>query len=248
VDNNGDDKDKDKGKKPSGTNGKKPGNGEPIVVVPPEKKKKPLPNITVEPVHKLHYMYDTANFLKLFGLVARSANEMGKNVPLTAKPDGQNQSFLVRVDNQKPVSFGPINLGQWVTKEEWHPIDPPPGLPLNFTRTSNSWQMFGKNIRITQVVDIISAKQPVEIKPGEWRWPLNVCLAGYLVENLDTEYHSVGLRLVLDTQIGSKDDVRFAGPDLPAPVTYYGFRRPRCRTSCKPWNMPTCTSRESWHG
>ena len=70
-------------------------------------------------------------------------------------------------------------------------------------------------IYVTQTVTI-EPGEPVEIKPNEYKRLLNMCLVRYKIENLDPsrKSHSVGLRVLMDTCIGDKDDVPFTLPGV----------------------------------
>ena len=54
--------------------------------------------------------------------------------------------------------------------------------------------------------------QFVEVVPGEQSRLLDTCLVRYVIENQDGAAHTVGIRFLLDTYIGSNDGVPFTIP------------------------------------
>jgi hypothetical protein len=65
------------------------------------------------------------------------------------------------------------------------------------------WRWNSPAIQVTQVVEIV---------PGPQSRVLDTCLVRYVIENLDGRAHTVGLRFLLDTQIGANDGVPFLIP------------------------------------
>lgn len=181
-----------------------PGENKPPAVPDPP----PVPTIGFDLCPRVNYQYETNRY---FGLVVAEDSK-----PLTYAPDGRNQSTALRVDDQFLLLNDTTKGKRLISESE--PGWPKKGKPLDSTRTKNSWQMYGTEVRITQVVDVLAGKQPRAAKPGEWEWTLDTCVAGYLIENLDTKPHSVGLRVMLDTKVGDKDGVPFAAPGLSEPV------------------------------
>lgn len=78
--------------------------------------------------------------------------------------------------------------------------------------------MFSKGIFVTQTVTLVPSDH-VEVKPGEYKRLLNACLVRYEIENRDNLKHNVGLRILMDTCIGDRDDVPFMFPGVEQPVT-----------------------------
>jgi hypothetical protein len=66
----------------------------------------------------------------------------------------------------------------------------------------SAWEYPGK-VRITQTVMVVPNEDTVPAK-------LNTALVHYIVENRDNVPHKVGLRMMIDTFIGSNDGVPFA--------------------------------------
>jgi hypothetical protein len=79
---------------------------------------------------------------------------------------------------------------------------------------------FDKGVYITQTVTV-EPGEPVEVKPGEYKRLLDTCLVRYKIHNKDgnKRTHSVGLRVLMDTCIGDKDDVPFTLPGVKEVVT-----------------------------
>src|SRR5262249_20650241 len=149
----------------------KKGQGKP----PPDR---PVPVLEIDPMHRLQYQYSTNSLQgNTFGLTV-AANDK----KLTYSDGGTTNSIVIRIDGDL-VQFGSPARGRWVL--------PPELGKQEKTKTKYVWETNGK-IRITQVVDIIAGKQPIK-KGDKHRLKLDRCLAAYLIENLDTESHKVGL-------------------------------------------------------
>ena len=125
---------------------------------------------------------------------------------------------MLRIDNETRVNLGSKIHGAFLLDVE-APVWPDAGKPLASARTKNIWQMYNPKILVTQVVDIIPGRQPVEVKPGEWRWEKDTCLAAWLIENKDAFAHFVGLRIVLKVKAGDKVGMHFAAPGWSEPIT-----------------------------
>jgi hypothetical protein len=70
-------------------------------------------------------------------------------------------------------------------------------------------------IQVTQIVEVIPNEQPTEIKYKGKKQDmrlLDTVLVRYVIENKDDRSHTVGLRFLLDTFIGSNDGVPFTIP------------------------------------
>jgi serine/threonine protein kinase len=168
---------------------------------------RPVPEFEIDPMHRLQYQYSTNSLQgNTFGLTV-AANDK----KLTYSDGGSTNSVMIRIDGDL-VQFGSPARGRWVLAPELGKLEK--------NKTKYVWESNG-NIRITQVVDIIAGKQPIK-KGDKHRLKLERCLAAYLIENLDTESHKVGLRFLLDTLIGERDAVPFAVPGWPFLITTQG--------------------------
>jgi len=159
-----------------------------------------------------------------FGL--RTVNRGGENKNLTympngERPNGQTNNTCLRIDGDeflygdKPFhtlsgrDVGPRNPGHWQDME----------LPLG--KDSDGRERIGKKsvwvyddpkISITQIVEIVPGLQVAEDAHGNLVRHLDTCLVRYEIANNDTDTHTVGLRFLLDTFIGSNDGVPFLIP------------------------------------
>ncbi len=153
-----------------------------------------------------------------FGL--RVVEQPGSNTGtknLTALKDGRSNNTCVRVDGSERL------FGLTAAQLERLPTDAKehfgywPGQWLQIKKTlgkdstgrtrlglASIWQWHAPAIKITQIVEII---------PGDQSRLLDTCLVRYVMENRDPSAdHSVGLRFLLDTQIGANDGVPFLIP------------------------------------
>jgi serine/threonine protein kinase len=176
----------------------------------------PVPVFEIDPIHRVHYQYSTNEFqASNFGLTV-AANEK----KLTYEHGGKTNSILIRVDGDL-IHFGSVARGRWKL---------PPDLgKVEKSKSKYVWETADGKIRITQVVDIVPGKQPIEkmiSKDGKehkkYFLEMERCLAAYLIENMDTESHKVGLRFLLDTMIGKNDAAPFAVPGQSFLVTTQG--------------------------
>jgi hypothetical protein len=156
----------------------------------------------VDPVPRIYYLY---NPLKRFGVSVAQTNKL-----LTFSRDGGTNMTILKVDEQTRV-FGDFT-GRWLHEE---PAPPPQGQgqPPRY-HSKNVW-LDRSNIQVTQALDIVPSKQPVEVAPGVQRRLLDTLLVAFQIENTDAQPHRVGLRLEVDTLIGSNDGVPFAVPGQP---------------------------------
>ena len=72
---------------------------------------------------------------------------------------------------------------------------------------------FPGRIVVTQEVRLIPG-EPVEVAPDVYKRVLDTCLFRYKIENKDKKAHNVGMRYLLDTYIGSNDEVPFTLPGV----------------------------------
>lgn len=122
---------------------------------------------------------------------------------LTYSSDGKSNSTVLRVEGTDHVLGG--DKGKWVEK---------PAKAANGSRAV--WAVDG--VRVRHILEIVPSKQPVEVAKGVRRRLLDTCLVRYELENVGGQARRVGLRLQLDTLIGSNDGVPFAVPGLPGVV------------------------------
>jgi hypothetical protein len=140
------------------------------------------------------------------GLVVRSDADGGKDPKkLTYGPNGHTNSVVVRVDGNDLI------FGKYPAQGRWAKLptpagDPPRGKVCTFEFTE-------PQILVTQEVRLVHG-EPVEVSPGVIKPLLDTCLFRYRIENRDKKPHDVGLRFLLDTWIGTNDDVPFTLPGV----------------------------------
>jgi hypothetical protein len=80
------------------------------------------------------------------------------------------------------------------------------GRPRIGQRSAWLWDRY--NVVLTQVVEIIAG----QVDPATGKLPLDTCLVHFTLTNKDSRPHKVGMRFLLDTFIGTRDDVPFQVP------------------------------------
>jgi hypothetical protein len=118
---------------------------------------------------------------------------------LTSREDGSGNNATLMIDNRDFVFAQQGSPFKWIRKR----VE---------IRKDRSWES-----EIEYTIEKIRVTQHVEIVPGKPRdldksRHLDTCLIWYSVENRDTQPHVVGLRFLLDTQIGNNDGVPFTVP------------------------------------
>jgi len=142
-----------------------------------------------------------------FGLtLLKDAAGKVMNKKLTFSADGETNSTVVRIDG-KDFEFGTLP-GVWLEKNTKIP-----------NGSKSVWKFEG--VQIAQIVEIVPSNQPVKVGSGASRRILDTCLIRYEIENMDEKKRKVGLRIQVDTLIGSNDGVPFAVPGLPGLVTTF---------------------------
>lgn len=121
---------------------------------------------------------------------------------LTYHENGQNNNTCVKI-NENEYLFGQRGKGQWARDDQGKPMDLVEWQPQ---RRWKSVMDFPESIRVTQVVQIVMS---------ETTQVLDTCLVLYQIENNANMPHTVGIRCLIDTFIGSNDGVPFAVPGQP---------------------------------
>ncbi|HMC67457.1 MAG TPA: hypothetical protein VKI65_21155, partial [Gemmataceae bacterium] len=118
---------------------------------------------------------------------------------LTRFEDGRSNNTCVKIDRHEYLFGQAPSHGNWA-KDGRHPLKQ---VELQKGRRWMSVFDFNDSIRATQLV---------EIAPGEQTRVLDTCLVNYILENRGNVPRVVGIRVMLDTFIGSNDGVPFMIP------------------------------------
>lgn len=177
---------------------------EPAKVIPVKGDPTPIEDAPIDPQPRVIYQYDPR---MSFGLTVVK-DPAGKPIRklLTYSPLGDTNHTLVRIDGQDlPLgAFG----GQWQERDR-----------RDGNRSMSTW--VAKGVHVRQILEIVPSKQAVEVAPGQRRRLLNTCLVRYEIENKDGKDHAVGLRIMVDTLIGTNDGVPFAVPTMQGMVNTF---------------------------
>ena len=133
------------------------------------------------------------------------------DVKLNWYVNGFGNSTVINVDG-KDNMFGDVPTGgTWAgdSKKGGKVLDKLGG-------KKRTWDI--KGVLVTQTVTIVPS-DPVEVKNGEYKRLLNTCLVKYKIENKGVKKYTIGLRVLMDTCIGEKDDVPFMLPGINEPVS-----------------------------
>lgn len=120
---------------------------------------------------------------------------------LTAKMDGSTNNTCVRIDGNTGYLFGQ-SPGQWDQTMRFESLKQVP-LPSGRKGWTSTWKYTREDVRVRQTVEIV---------PNEQTRLLDTCLVHYLIVNHDTIPHKVGIRVLVDTFIGSTDAAPFVIP------------------------------------
>lgn len=123
---------------------------------------------------------------------------------LTYHENGQNNPTCIKVDNHEYL-FGQVMPGRWIRDNNGKGKE----MDLVTLQENRRWKSvmeYPEGIRVTQVVQIVM---------GESTMLLDTCLVLYQIENNSQLPRHVGIRVLIDTFIGSNDGVPFAIPGQP---------------------------------
>src|SRR5438552_7122357 len=128
---------------------------------------------------------------------------LGNRKSLTFDEEGQTNSTVLKIDG-KDVEFGMAEGGKWDVEQA------PLGKGKDGkTRRGHKSVWTHEKITITQIVEIVPSRG------GE----LDACVISYVMENKDNQPHKVGIRAMIDTQIGDNDGNPFAIPGKKETIT-----------------------------
>ncbi len=140
------------------------------------------------------------------------------SVKLNWYDNGFGNSIVAQIDGKDAV-FGDAGIsGKWYSDKnvDYTKAGLPAGkFPGGKKRTYNFQK---EGIQITQTVTI-EPGDTVQIAPGEYKRILDTCLVRYHIYNADFQPHKVGLRVLMDTCIGTNDGVPFTLPGVDELVT-----------------------------
>lgn len=137
-----------------------------------------------------------------FGLVLTDAPDArGKPKRLTADERGSSNNTCLKIDGSERL-FGlkPGQLNGGANRAARN--QPSRARPT-------VWEYPEEKILVTQTIELI---------PGEQSRLLDTCSVRYKIENRDSIPHQVGLRMLLDTLVGTNDGAPFQIPGLAQPV------------------------------
>jgi hypothetical protein len=120
---------------------------------------------------------------------------------LTYDPYGSTNSTVLRIDGQDH-KFGGKTGGGWER--------PKPEDVGKWGGKKATWIFDDSRIAVTQTVELVPGEP--QIVEGEYKHLVDTCLVRYTIKNTDSRPHTVGLRFLLDTLIGSNDGVPFTVP------------------------------------
>jgi hypothetical protein len=133
----------------------------------------------------------------------------GEPKRLTYGRTGHTNSVVVRIDGKDRVFGKYPEHGVW--SEMPKNAGPYPGGKIC------AFRFMPEQIVVTQEIRIVPG-EPIEVSPTESRRLLDTCLFRYKIENKDNQAREVGLRFLLDTYIGTNDEVPFTLPGVPGMV------------------------------
>jgi hypothetical protein len=129
--------------------------------------------------------------------------ELGLTNNTVVKLDGAEWIFGERPFREENGRYLGDWPGHWVGK----PDEQLPETPLSVEGRRSVWYYDDQKVEITQTVEIVRGSQSNL---------LDTCLVRYRIHNKDKRPHTVGLRFLLDTFIGSNDGVPFLIPGASA--------------------------------
>jgi hypothetical protein len=173
------------------------------------------PAAAVDPEPRVIYQYGNNMRFGITALKDSSGNPLNKRITFSA--DGGTSNTRIKV-NGVDGEYGEPS-GRWEVRGQNLPDDP----PRNARNRTLSVLAVG-NLRISQLIEVVPNKQPVMVG-GVPKRVLDTVLVRYQIENKDKRAHSVGLRVHVDTLIGSNDGVPFTVPGQAGLVnTFADFR------------------------
>jgi hypothetical protein len=141
-----------------------------------------------------------------FGLFAadkKDPKDEAKNLRLTYDQEGDSNNTRVRIDDSDFLFAQLKSTSITEDKED---------SKKRVWRVSCDYLLKGERVKVSQFVQIV---------PGSQSGNLDTCIIRYTVENKGKNSHKIGLRMMLDTFIGSEDGVPFVVPGMDGFVTKF---------------------------
>ncbi len=164
-----------------------------------------------------------------FGVSATEAAGAGRNKLLTWSAYGHSNSTVVRIDGiQSELGGNKGRIVRFADLSLAEGFEPTPGAvsPSQSTWTVGADAKGNGGLRFHQILEVVPG-QAVTVG-GAPRRQLDTVLVRWVFDNQDTRRHKLGLRLHLDTLIGSNDGVPFTVPGRPGLVsTSADFAQPK---------------------
>jgi hypothetical protein len=186
------------------------------------------PEIDKEPRVALGYQHEGFQF----GLsMVKETDKAGKPKKLTFHKDGITNFAAVRIDGkaytpgQWFLVHGSGEKGQAIQRTDDVSV-PFPGsllekgvkLPKDDSGQHegerSTWLWDRHQITLSQTVEIVTG----QVDPATGKIPLDTCRVTFILTNKGSQKHRVGLRFLLDTFIGERDDVPFYVPRQDNPL------------------------------
>jgi hypothetical protein len=172
-------------------------------------------SIPIDPVPKLSVHFDEEGTVDEFGTqnrgtyrwfglteVTKTAGQEARK--LTYSKYGKTNDTLIRIGGQS------TRLG---LPPDWTLVKRPPEKLGEHGGKKVVWQSSSHKIQVTQLVEIVPG-EPIEYRPGKLKRYYDTCRIRFIIENKGSEATPVGLRMVVDTLIGTNDGVPFTVPGM----------------------------------
>jgi hypothetical protein len=144
--------------------------------------------------------------LMVFGLKLKGRTKDAAAKKLTFDEYGRTNNTVIRIDGKDYVFGLTGSGGKWVLQKG----DLGSGAWGKKSGARSIWA-YDNGVQVTQIVEVIPG-DPIDVKGGGQKRYLDTLLIRYLIENKDKAQHAVGVRIMIDTLIGSNDGVPFAVP------------------------------------
>jgi hypothetical protein len=140
-----------------------------------------------------------------FGIRLRDSNVKDRErwKKLTYDPQGKSNNTVIKIDESEYYFGFRTNDNVWVGRTQKE-------LPAPRTGWESTMLFKQEQVQVTQHVEVVPSDTAL----------LDTLLIYYTVHNASTAPHTVGVRILLDTYIGARDDVPFTVPGRKGFVTH----------------------------